>query len=730
MKTLDKTAIYQERYAQLRAHKVQETIDKSKRYGATDEDDYNTHIPPDGFHWENIPNAPDGMFYGFTGCAENFRKLCRIMPPYVNKNSTMAGGMYYFLGRLRTGKNEDGGWNPKYDYSSMQPVFDKYDIYHGIGSQQHMCGDLKLGLSLGWGGVLQKVRHYSAINNETQDQRDFYYAEETAIRGIQEWIQNTVSEIERQISMETDDWYLSNLKAMKACNEWIVENPPRTMREACQFLAWYNMAGRSYNRDGAGGQLDELLLPYYQRDMKTGLIDEEDAIFFIAGLLLADTRYYQIGGPDAQGKDMTSRLSFLILEACAHLNIAANITIRVHDCLDPELFQKGVEYLLKYKNGWPRFSGDKALCEGFMRNGYTVALARERIAVGCNWMAIPGKEYTINDCIKINLAKCFEISFEALMAEAGPKTTERLFELFESHVTQAVDAVAKAIDFHLTYQKYNLPEIIINLMCYGPVEKGLDACDGGMEFYNIGVDGSGIAVAADSFAALEQRIEKERRCTFEEVYEHIKSNFSGVEGERFRLLLNRSARYGFGGGLGDVWAIRISGMFSRAVVAKPTPVKKVKMIPGLFSWSYTVRLGKTVGATPNGRRAGEPINHGANPLPGFRPDGAVTAQSTAIALVQSGYGNTAPFQLELDPHISDMQSAAVKIGSLIKAHFELGGTLINVNIMDAQKIRHAHADPTLFPDLVVRVTGFTAYFCTLSSEFRQLVVDRLLEGYT
>jgi formate C-acetyltransferase len=137
-------------------------------------------------------------------------------------------------------------------------------------------------------------------------------------------------------------------------------------------------------------------------------------------------------------------------------------------------------------------------------------------------------------------------------------------------------------------------------------------------------------------------------------------------------------------------------------------------------------MGKILGATPNGRRAGEPISHGANPDPGFRRDGAPTAMARAIAAVQPGYGNTAPIQLELDPGMSKDEGGVEKIAALIKTHFDLGGTLFNINVVDAEKIREAHKDPSKYPDLVVRVTGFTAYFAALSPAFRQLVVDRLI----
>jgi formate C-acetyltransferase len=152
------------------------------------------------------------------------------------------------------------------------------------------------------------------------------------------------------------------------------------------------------------------------------------------------------------------------------------------------------------------------------------------------------------------------------------------------------------------------------------------------------------------------------------------------------------------------------------------------MIPGWFSWSATIALGKEVGATPNGRRAGEPISHGANPDPGFRADSAPTAMAKAIAAIQPGYGNTAPIQLELDPGLAAQEGAVEQVAALIRTHFDLGGTLFNINIIDADTLREAHKDPSRYPDLLVRVTGFTAYFASLSPEFRQLVVDRLIDA--
>ena len=191
-------------------------------------------------------------------------------------------------------------------------------------------------------------------------------------------------------------------------------------------------------------------------------------------------------------------------------------------------------------------------------------------------------------------------------------------------------------------------------------------------------------------------------------------------------MLRHSERFGQGRSLGDEWAVRVSRLFTDLVKEKPTPGGR-NLIPGWFSWAKTIDLGAVVGATPNGRRAGEPVSHGANPDPGFRSDGAPTAMARAIADIQPGYGNAAPIQLELDPGITEDEGGIEKIASLIKTHFDLGGTLFNINVIDADKVREAHKDPSRYPDLIVRVTGFTAHFAALSPEFRQLVVDRIIQ---
>ena len=710
---------YAARMARLTARKVAQTAEKQAKLGARDEDDYGLVLPPETFVADLPVRDATGQFSGPRAWAANFHWLMANHPLYIDPDDAIAGRWMFMLSRMRLGYQLSRS-NFAFDYSDLEPLQKKYDITTGIGKDAHFAPDYAIGLGLGWGGLLAKVRAARRTFAADPVASELLEAEETAILGVQTWIRR-LSEAAADRSMtEADGERRANLVQMARTCRAIVDAKPTTFREAVQWIAVFNMASRTYNRDGAGGQLDELLRPYYEADTAAGRLTDDEAEFLCFCLLLNDPHYYQLGGPAPDGRDQTSRMSFIILEAAAKLKSSCNLTIRVWDGMDRRLYRRGVEILLANRLGYPRFSGDKALVAGFMKNGYSAELARSRIAVGCNWMSLPGLEYTLNDVVKINIAKVFEVAF------AESDSLAELEANYRRHFRAAVAVTAQGIDFHLDHQYLNEPELLLNLLSHGPIEKGKDVSHGGATYYNMAIDGAGLAVVADSFGALEERVETERVLTFEQVKAAVASNFAGDEGERIRRLLDASGRYGHGGTAADRWAVRLTGILDDEIAGHTTP-HGFKLIPGWFTWADTIRFGKAVGATPNGRKAGEPISHGANPLPGFRKDGALTAMARAVASVQPGYGNTAPWQLEVDLGFADDPGAVDKVMALLDGHFALGGTLVNINVVDAEKIRAAHKDPSKYPDLVVRVTGFTAYFNSLSPAFRELVVKRLVK---
>lgn len=720
----DRTFSYDERIALLRRRKVEQTAEKAAAGGA-DEDDYGL-IEQDAFHYKLKPSHPNGSIYGYGAWAENYCAILRDHPIYVDALDAFAAKGFFFLERLRPVGTK---WNPDYAYPNLQAIFDKYQIISGIDNCHHFTPDLQIGLDLGWGGILAKLKEQRALHDETH--HAFYDAEIAVVEAIIAFIRRAGEEIGRLAAAERNAQLSANLREMSEIDLRIAAEPPRTFREAVQWSCWFSMLSRTYNRGSAGGQLEDLFGPFYERDRTAGTLTDDEAVFYLACMFLQDSRYWQLSGPDPEGNDKTCRLSYLALDAADKLNIATNLTIRVHDKLDPEFFRKSVECLFRNRQGWPRYSGDKALMEGFMRCGYSRELARRRVAAGCHWMCIPGMEYTMNDTVKVNIAMVFEVAWREMMegATTTPPSAEVLWQLYEKHLKIAVDATGRGIVHHLNYQTKSQPELILNLLQHGLIEKGVNITDGGANYYNMCVDAAGLAVAADSFAAVEQRLDREKRMSYAELDALLAADWKGEEGERARQLMLHSERYGGGETRGDAWAVRISrlwtGLVRDLVRQHEDDPRHINFIPGFFSWSNTILLGSRLGATPNGRRAGEPINHGANPNGGFRADGAVTAMCNAIAAIQPGYGNTAPVQLEVDPQIANDPEGIDKMCAMVKAIIDSGNTLLNINIIDAKKILEADRDPSKYPDLVVRVTGFTAFFNMLSPKFRKLVVDRV-----
>ena len=713
---------YRERMRILREKKIKDTLEKRKQKGYMDLDDNGGVAIPEEFSFSPLSNSSDGGFYGATGFSVNMARLLDAHPTYIDPLEILAGRRMVML------LDYQGGWPGKWPehlmpYDELKKELEEYDIISGIGSNQHYACDYEMGIALGYKGLIEKIRHYRSVNGE--EKYEFYDAHERVLRALMRLIERHIDEISLKITTEEDEEIRENLKEMLQCNKNILEGPPETFLEVCQWLGWFYQASWMYNREGAGMQIDKFLYPFYARDVEKGILDDEKATFILANLLLLNPNYYQLSGPDVDGNDMTNPISFLVLEAAHWLNSSANITIRIHDNIDEKLFRKGVEYLFRDGNGWPRFSGNKGLMNYMKNKNVTREMAVNRIAVGCNWMALPGREYPLNDCVKINVAKIFDKAFHDMM-KGEQYSLEILWDKFTFHMRKAVDITAQGVNFHLDHMHKHMPELFGNLLMHNAIEKGEDMTLSA-EFIHIGVDGAGIAVVADSFAALEQRIVKERCLKWSDVYSAVVENFTGKY-ERTRQILKASEKYCQGKSLGDKWADRINKEFTSQIKSYEMPKGRM-MIPGWFSWANTIQLGKSVGATPNGRKAGEPINHGANPNPGFRKDGAATAMSNGIAMVQPGYGNPAPFQLELDPRMGIEDGGIEKVMALIRGHMKQGGTLINVNIVDKEKILAAHDNPELYPELVVRVTGFTSYFITLSPEFRQLVVDRVIDTF-
>ncbi|MCK5812459.1 MAG: formate acetyltransferase [Clostridiales bacterium] len=716
---MKKSLSYKKRIDQLRLTKQLQTLEKQRVDGTNgywDIDDKGIVPKPDWFNYVPESNHKNGDFYGFLLSGKNYRNLLETHPVYINKASALAGGWMHQFMDVRVVK-----WNPDIKYEHLHELQKKYDLIHGIGGAQHFNVDYELGLRLGFTGILKKILIYEKQDNKKHS--DFYTAEKDVVIGMFNMITRHVNQAREMAKKEDDLVIKQNLIEMANVNEALLKRPAESFHEAVQFTAWYVIFATMYNNSGAGGAIDGYLYPYYESEKKNKTIDDERAIYLLACLLMKDNQYYEIGGTYADGTDRCNDLSFFMVEAAHRLKIPTSICVRVHENMNRDLLTLSVKYLFKDKLGTPSFVGHKGMTEGFMKNGYSVELARVRAKTGCHWCSLPGLEYTLNDIVKINFLAIFDVAYKEVIN--NNPTVEKIWHSFEKHLKIAVRTIAKGMDFQLDNMYKVLPELVLNLLCHGPIESGLDISNGGAKYYNLCIDGAALATVADSFSAMKQRIEIDEKLTWDELNEVLSNNYENSEVTR--LLLKSVPKYGTGNSIADEYASKITKLFTKLVKEKPTPAG-YPMIPGLFSWANTIGFGKTIGATPNGRKASEPISHGANPAAGFVKDGTPTAMANAVINNQCGYGNASPLQLEFDPRMADDDKGIELVSSFIETFCEMGGTLLNINILNKEQILEAHDDPSKHPNLIVRVTGFSAYFASLSKEFRQLVVDRIVEG--
>lgn len=663
------------------------------------------------------PEFPEGdIISGPVKLAKCLRKFLNDAPAYVNKYSALGGAWVDILQN-----NVNIGINPEDNVpEELRACWSKYFTSPGFGGMNHCGPDMKIGLELGWGGLLAKLRYYRDFN--APEDTSFYDGEEETLLGIKEYVGKIIAEAYNLAKEDAEN--RENYLEIAKINEYLVNNPPRTLREACQFIAHFQSVDRTYFSGGALDQLDELLRPYYEADVKAGILTDEEAVWYVASLFFNDTHYSQIAGliPDGS-RDKTSRMSFIILDALHYLHIPINVALRVSDKVNETLLRRSLEYTLEDGSGVD-YSLNIGVEEGFSRNGYALHLARLRAKVGCNWVALPGLEYPLQDVTRANLSMAFRYAMDDL--REGEKTLDNLFERFCFHTKIIIDSIKQGYDRHYEIMGRNRPELVLNLLMHGPLERGLNA-NQGVDVINFNIDGIALATVADSFAAIEQRIVNEKRITWDELYSVLDSNYEGRED--IRLMMANIKRFGSPNSIAEKWALRVRDYFVWCCKNEGTPKYNLPIIPGMFSHGDIYSHGKNLPATPNGRKAGEPISHSNEPDPGFArgiDSFSPSLKASAVAKAAPGYGNSAPLHLDIDTDMLEKAGGVDALIALIHTHNHMGGTLINLNCLSEKTLLEAHENPATHPDLVVRVTGYSAFFASLTKDYRQQVVDRFL----
>ena len=607
----------------------------------------------------------------------------------------------------------------------------------------------------------EKIKEYEEVKTsdpEVIEKILFYRAVKIVSEGIIRFAQRYAEKAEELVKEEKDPKRREELEKIAETCKWVPAKPPRDFHEALQFIWFTQLALNNENYDGQAvsmGRMDQYLYPLYKKDVQAGVLNREKAIelieclwikinelvplfdsmvsMYFGGLL--NTQAVTLGGMNEDGEDATNDLTYVILKATRMAAMPLpNVHIRVHRKSPPKLLKNLAKIIVSGTNNIAIFN-DEVIVKALTRKNIPLKEARNYATVGCVELAPFGTSFTSSDAALFNLAICLELALNngespMLGQKMGPETGDPLkfnsiddvIEAFRKQVSYFVKLMAVGSNCFETANRVVKPTPFLSLCVEDCFEAGRDITTGSARYNFTGVQGVGMADVADSLAALDQLVFKEKKVSMGDLLGALRKNFEGSE-ELRQLLINRSPKYGDDDELADKYAQLVARIYSEEV-EKHRNVRNGWFIPGMYSVTTHVPFGYVTGALPSGRMTGEPISNGASPAIGSGRKG-LTATIKSVAKVDyTLYPNGIAFTLTLDPNIVSGEEGTEVLASLIRTYAELSGMQIHFNVVDSKTLMEAQRCPEAYRNLVVRVAGYSAYFVDLAKDVQDEIIKR------
>ena len=624
-----------------------------------------------------------------------------------------------------------------------------------IDTQAHIVVGYKNVLRLGFSGI-QARAHARLSTARTESERAFLQSVEETCETMRMFSERfatlareqaaTIADPERRAELET-------IAATCARAPWL---PPETFAEAVQSL-WFTqnavIIGYGLGSGITPGRVDQLLFPYYEADLARGTLSREHALRLLEELVIklnnnvviwpniggvrlnhlgSDVENITLGGVDEHGEDATNELSSLFIEAIANTNLATTASFRISK-KSPKDFVQRVVAMHRQTNS-PAFLNDETTITAMVNDGYAVEDARQYCLVGCVEPSGNGDTYGATGGSKIYFPTALDMVFNCGKtsffgnqdgADTGDPTAMASFEeflaAFYSHLESLVTWVAEATNLRDTIWAERFHNPLISCTIDGCIENALDMTAGGAR-YNFGsIGGGGLGTVVDSLVAIRTFVYEQKVITMRELQEALATNYRGHETLRQRLQSGPR----FGNDLDDVdmLARDLVGRFCVMVNAHKTACGG-RYKASLISYGLNVYEGALEPATPDGRRAGEPLSNSISPSNGAERRGP-TATLNSLAKIDHtriGYGNSLNMRLPVGILKSD--KGIESVAHLVRTYFNKGGFHVQFNVVDSATLRAAQEHPSDYADLIVRVSGYSAYFTRLGRSIQNDIIGR------
>lgn len=498
----------------------------------------------------------------------------------------------------------------------------------------------------------------------------------------------------------------------------------RTFREALQMLRilhWSFWAEGEYHN--TLGRFDLYMKPYFDHDIEAGILTKEEAYELICDFFLdcnIDSDLYpgiqqgdngqsmMLGGVDAGGNSVYSDLSILCLRASGEIRlIDPKINLRVSKDTPLEVFVEGSR-LTAAGLGFPQYSNDDIVIPGLEKLGYAHEDAVNYAVAACWEFIIPKNGADIANIGALSFPKVIDRAFKEI---ASCPTMDDFWSKVEAVMKEELDAMTAAIG-----DVWFIPAPFMDLLADAE-----DISKGG-KYNNFGFHGTGVACAADSLAAVEKYLYNEKFRTAEEYLAAVESDFAG-DPEFLSVLRNRAPKMGQNTGAPEAWAKKLLHTFASLLEGRVN-CRGGCYRAGTGTAMYYLWHSDELGASPDGRRKGEPLGTNYSASLFSKLDGPVSIVDSFTAPDLTETVNGGPLTLEFQQKMFDAPDGVDKVAHLVRYFIRKGGHQLQLNAVNRNTLLDAQQHPEKYPHLIVRVWGWSAYFVELDECYQNQVLRR------
>ena len=599
-----------------------------------------------------------------------------------------------------------------------------------------------------------KEKELSLGNSKKDKQKkDFYQAVQLSLSGILSYAANLSKLAKSMAEKETDPIWKEELLKMSEICERVPAQKSTTFREAINALWICRVALHQENANVAmsPGRLDQVLYPLYRKSIEQGMSLSE-AVELVGCLWLkicdhvplapetseelfggsGSNQAVTLGGIDMEGNDAVNDLTYVMLRATELLKVRdPNVNARYH----PEVNRK--EYLHRLcevninTGATPCFHNDISAIEALLGQGVSLEHARDYSSVGCVEPTSSGRTFGHTGCILMNLPSALELALfqgkhrltedeQIGPVTKAPKDMTSFEEFKEALATQLAWLIDQAVtlnnNFGRAYQKIH-PFPMLSALIEGCMEKGKDVTQGGALYNSSGAAMIGIAEVVDSMTAIEEFVFKKKLISFPELINAINKSWEGYE--KLQAMIRTSPeKFGTDSEMAKKNADWLIGFLHDTFQSKEN-YRGGKYTVGYWTMTNHAGFGVLSGALPSGRKKGEPFPSGITPVSGTAPQ-LTPCLNFVAKLNHKKIADGHALNLKYTPSTTTIP----KFAHTIEAFFKMGGLQVQFNIIDRKILKDAKRHPERYPDLFVRVSGYSAYFKDLNPQMQKEIITR------